>query len=163
MRKLIESKLTFLKYFQLIGVVIGLLITGYLITYLDFNNLKSTDVMSVILMLLFFGFNFYVFYLFLKRKYETALKWMSFLLIIQLISISIDNFFYSAVNLIGIYFKLDLKVDTIIGLDFQFSHFMTTFTSGTSYFLIKINLVAVFMLFYVSNIFQELKIMNNKS
>lgn len=161
MRKKIESKLIFLKYFQLIGVFLGILVTGYLITYLNFNNLKSADVISVFLMLLFFGLNFNVFLLFKNKKNEKALKWMSFMLIIQLISVTINGFFYSAVNLFGINFKLDLKSDTIIGLDFQFSHFMTTISSDSS-FLIKLNLISLFMLFYVSKINQELKAINNQ-
>jgi|GEM_PF-6185775 len=161
MRKKIESKLIFLKYFQLIGVVLGILVTGYLITYLNFNNLKSADVISVFLMLLFFGLNFNVFLLFKNKENEKALKWMPFMLIIQLISVTINGFFYSAVNLFGINFKLDLASDTIIGLDFQFSHFMTTISSDSS-FLIKLNLIALFMLFYVSKINQELKAINNQ-
>jgi hypothetical protein len=162
MRKKIESKFTFLKYFQLIGVVIGLVVTGYLITFLNFNNLKFADVISVFLMLLFFGLNLYVYSLFQNKKHEKALKWMSFMLIIQLISVTINGFFYSAVHLFGINFKLDLTSDTIIGLDFQFSHFMATISSDSSSFLIKINLVALFMLFYISKINHELKTINNQ-
>jgi hypothetical protein len=162
MRKKLESKISFLKYYQLIGVIIGFLVIMYFISILNFNNVKSVEIITLLMMLLFFGFNFYSYLLFYWKKYELGLKWISFLLLMQLISISIDGFFYSAVNLFGINFKIDLTKDTIIGFDFQFSHFMVSMSSLTNIFLLKINLVAVFMLFYVSKIQQELKKFNNK-
>ena len=97
-----------------------------------------------------------------KKKYVLGLKWFSFLLILQLISITIDDFFYSAVNLFGLNFVLDFTKDSIIGFDFQVSHIMLTFTSNFETFLVKLNLEAIFMLFYISKIYQELKDINIK-
>jgi hypothetical protein len=163
MKKKLESRIFFLKYFQLIGAIIGFLVTIYFISILNFDNVKHIELVTLFMMILFFGFNFYSYFLFYRKKHELGLKWTSFLLLMQLISITIDGFFYSAVNLIGINLKLDLTQDSIIGLDFQISHFITVFSFDKTVFLIKINLVAIFLLFYLSNIYQELKIMKNNS
>ena len=158
----LEKKISFLKYYQLTGVILGLLLLIYLMLNLNFSEIKLFEIGIVSLMIIFFGLNFYVYLLLKKKKYVLGLKWFSFLLILQLISITIDDFFYSAVNLFGLNFVLDFTKDSIIGFDFQVSHIMLTFTSNFETFLVKLNLVAIFMLFYISKIYQELKDINIK-
>ena len=158
----LEKKISFLKYYQLTGVILGLLLLIYLMLNLNFSEIKLFEIGIVSLMIIFFGLNFYVYLLLSKNKYELGLKWISFLLILQLISITIDDFFYSAVNLFGLNFVLDFTKDSIIGFDFQVSHIMLTFTSNFETFLVKLNLEAIFMLFYISKIYQELKDINIK-
>lgn len=65
--------------------------------------------------------------------------------------------FYSAINGIGINVTLDLTEDVIAGFDFHPSQFLVDLVNNMNIFIVKINLVALVMLFYTLRVFQEIK------
>lgn len=78
-------------------------------------------------------------------------------LFIQFIAFNIFGLYYSAINGIGINFTLDMTNDVITGFDFYPSQFLIAITSKSELFILKINLVAIAMLFYTSKVFQQIK------
>ena len=78
-------------------------------------------------------------------------------MLIQLIAFNVFGLFYSAINGIGIKVTLDLKNDVIVGFDFHPSHFLLALNSNIDVSVVKINLMAIAMLFYTEKVFQKIK------
>lgn len=152
-----EPFLNKLKYYQLFGVVIGVFMTIYMVY--NFYKIQSLEILTLSFSIIFFGLNFYSFFLLKNKNIKKAIILIQLLLIVQLFSIHISEYFYSAVNGIALYLTLNLKDDLLIGLEFRLSNFLLTSSESANNCLIKLNLIPFFILMYLS----KFKIVNHKA
>jgi hypothetical protein len=157
--KRLEKKLNFIEIYQIIGGFIGLLFMSYMfITTKLYEIIKWYDYISTIAPFLFFGFCIYSGIQINKKNYVQGLKLVSISLLIQLIAFNVFGLFYSAINGIGVNLTLNFTNDVIAGFDFYPSQFLLTSNSNSDIFIVKINLVAIVMLFYTAKVYQKIKL-----
>ena len=152
--------LSFLKYYQLFGSVLGFIISFYLIkTTIDFTDVSVKDYLSLTLLFSFFIFNLYSAILLFQKKNLIGLKLIIISLLLQIVGFNIAGLFYTAINGIAVNFTIDMTKDFIVGFEFQFSQFLLSSVTDNNIVVFKINFLAIFLLFYVSNKFNKLKIL----
>lgn len=160
--KRLKKYINFLEIYQIIGGLVGLLITIYLLLTSDLHKYNSIiGYITLITPFLFFGFCIYSGVLLNSKKYALGLKLVFISFLFQLIEFEIFGLFYSSINGLGIKIRLDLTKDVFFGFDYQPSHFLFQTSLNLEVFIIKINLIAIFMLFFIYNIYNALK--KNKS
>ena len=76
----------------------------------------------------------------------------------QLIAFDVFGLFYSAINGIGLNLTLNLTNGVIAGFDFYPSQFLLALNSIGSIFIVKINLITIAMLFYISKVYLKIKL-----
>jgi len=156
--KRLIKKINFIEIYQIIGGLVGLLIMLYSLFSSNLSNYKNwMGFITIITPFIFFGFCIYSGILLNRKNYVLGLKLVFISLLMQLVAFDIFGLFYSAINGIAIKATLDLTKDVIAGLDFHPSHFLITHNSSSDIFIVKINLVAISMLFYTSKVFQKIK------
>lgn len=157
--KRVLKKVNFIEIYQIFGGVIGLLYTAYL--FFTAKHAMPQDLshyFSMITPFLFFGLCIYSGVLLNMKKYSRGLKLVMVSLILQLLSIQLFGFFYTAINGIAINLSVDLTSDFIVGFDFYISRFLIVLNSSHSNIIIKINLIAIAMLFYTAKVSREIKL-----
>lgn len=155
--KRLLRKINFIEIYQIIGGIIGLLFTSYLLFTTNLSRYVGfIDWVSIITPFIFFGFCIYSGILLNNKRYVIGFKLVFISLIIQLLSFDILGLFYAAINGIGINLTIDLTKDIIVGFDFHPSQFLIALYSYENS-IVKINLVAIAMIFYTSTVFQEIK------
>lgn len=156
--KRLEKKINFIEIYQIIGGVVGFLFMTYMfITTKLYGIIKWNDYLSIISPFLFFGFCIYSGIQINRRNYVLGFKLVFISLLIQLIAINVFGLFYSAINRIAINFTLNLTNDVIAGFDFYPSQFLLALNSNSDIFIVKINLIAIAMLFYTAKVYQKIK------
>lgn len=155
--KRLLKQINFIEIYQIIGGIVGLLIASYLFFTTSLSeNQNWMGYVSILTPFLFFGFCIYSGILLNKKKYDLGFKFVFISLIMQLVAFDVFGLFYSAINGLGIKLTLDLTKDVLVGFDFHPSHFLLMFNSD-DVFIVKINLVSIAMMFYVSKVFQKIK------
>jgi hypothetical protein len=156
--KRLEKKINFIEIYQIIGGIVGLLMMLYSLFTTDLSKYHNwMGSITLVTPFLFFGFCIYSGIVLNRKNYVLGLKLVFISLLMQLVAFDIFGIFYSAINGIAIKATLDLTKDVIAGLDFHPSHFLITYNSSSAVFIVKINLVAIAMLFYTSKVFQKIK------
>ena len=155
--KRLKKKVNFIEIYQIIGGIIGLLFTSYLLFSSSLSKYQNLmGYISLVTPFLFFGFCIYSGIQLNRKNYEHGLKLVFISLLMQLIAFDVFGLFYSAINGIGVKLTLDLTNDIIVGFDFHPSHFLIALNSSDD-FIVKINLVTIVMMFYTSKVFQKIK------
>ncbi len=156
--KRLLKKINFIEIYQIIGGFIGLLFMSYMfITTKLTGIIKWVDYFSIVIPFLFFGFCIYSGIQLNKKNYFQGLKLVLISLLMQLVAFDVFGLFYSAINGIGINLTLNLTNDVIAGFDFYPSQFLLALNSNNDIFIIKINFVAIAMLFYTSKVLNKIK------
>lgn len=156
--KRLKRRIDFLEIYQIIGGIVGLLITIYLLLTSDLHKYNSIiGYITIIFPFLFFGFCIYSGVLLNTKKYAFGLKLVFISFLFQLIEFEIFGLFYSSVNGLGIKIKFDLTNDIFFGFDYHPSHFLFQTSSNFEVFIVKINFVAIFMLYFIFNTYHDLK------
>ena len=156
--KRLLKKVNIIQNYQIIGGFLGLLITTYLLFKSNLTKyLNLTGFITMVLPFIFFGLCIYSGYLLKKKNYNKGFNLVLITLFLQVIAFEIGSLFYSSVNGIGIKLTLNLMKDSIVGFDFHPSHFLFQLKSNEDYLIIKFNIVAIIMLFYVTSLMQEIK------
>lgn len=157
------KKINFIEIYQIIGGVLGLTIIFYLFLTTNLSEMDSfNDYFTLICSLLFFGFCIYSGVLLNKKEYSQGLKLVIISLIFQLFSFQFSNIVFTAISGIGINLKFDITNDFIVGFDFFPSHFLLLVNSSQDFFLVRINLIAIAMLFYVLNTIKMVNLYTDK-
>jgi hypothetical protein len=155
--KRLEKKINFIEIYQIIGGIVGLLFTSYLLLTTNLSTYQNwTGYVSMLTPFIFFGFCIYSGIQLNKKNYIQGLKLVFISLLMQLIAFDVFVLFYSAINGIGIKLTLDLSNDIIMGFDFHPSHFLIAPNSNSAIFIVKINLITIVMLFNTSKVFQKI-------
>ena len=155
--KRLVKKINFIEIYQIVGGLIGLLITFYLLFTTNLSeNQNGMSYVSMLTPFLFFGFCIYSGILLNKKNYVLGLKLVFISLIMQLVAFDVFGLFYSAINGIGIKLTLNLTKDALVGFDFHPSHFLLALNSDDN-FIVKINLVTIALMIYTSNVYQQIK------
>jgi hypothetical protein len=154
-RKLIK-KINFIEIYQVIGGLIGVLFSIYLFVFSN-SNITLSGLIPLTLIFLFFIFNIYSGILLNRKKFDIGLNLVVVSLVFQLIAFDIAGVFYAAVNGISIDMTFDLTNDVIVGFDFQFSQFLMSSASSIEKLTFKLNLLAMFLLFFTSKVIYDLK------
>lgn len=156
--KRLLKKINSIQNYQIIGGFLGLLITSYLLFTSNLSKyLNLMGLITMVLPFIFFGLCIYSGYLLKKKNYNKGFNLVLITLFLQVVAFEIGNLFYSSVNGIGIKLTLNLMKDSIVGFDFHPSHFLFQLKSNEDYLIIKFNIVAIIMLFYVTSLMQEIK------
>ena len=157
------KKINFIKYYQVVGGLIGIVIMAYLFYYVNLTKyFNIMGVISLIFPFIFFGFCIYSGYLLKIKEYYKGLNLVLILLLFQVVAFEIENVYYSVINGFGIKFTINLTKDFILGFDFHPSHFLFQLRNNSGNLILKFNIVAIFFIFYVSNILNETKKINFK-
>lgn len=157
--KRLEKKINFIEIYQIIGGIVGLLFTSYLLFTTNLSTYQNwMGYISILTPFLFFAFCIYSGIQLNKKNYVQGLKLVFISLLMQLIAFDIFGLFYSAINGIGINLTLNLTNDVITGFDFYPSQFLLALNSNSDIFIVKINLITIAMLFYTSKVFQKIKL-----
>jgi len=156
--KRLEKKINFIEIYQIIGGIVGILIMGYYLIATDLSKYHNwMGFITLVTPFIFFGFCIYSGILLNMKNYVLGLKLVFISLLLQFIAFDIFGLFYSAINGVGVKVTLDLSNDVIVGLDFHPSQFLITHNPGSDVFMVKINLVAIAMLFYTLKVFKIIK------
>lgn len=155
--KSVLKKINFIEIYQIFGGVIGVLYTAYL--FFTAKHAMPQDFshyFSMITPFLFFGFCIYSGVLLNMKKYGQGLRFVMVSLIFQLLSVQLFGFFYTAINGIAINLSIDFTSDFIVGLDFYISRFLIVLNSSHANIMVRINLIAIAMLFYTAKVSREM-------
>lgn len=157
--KRLERKINFIEIYQIIGGLVGVLFMSYMFVTSKMSGITNWfDYISMFTPFLFFGFCIYSGILLNKKNYVQGLKFVFVSLLMQLIAFDVFGLFYSAINGIGLNLTLNLTNDVIAGFDFYPSQFLLALNSIGSIFIVKINLITIAMLFYISKVYLKIKL-----
>ncbi len=141
------KKLNILGYYQLIGGIIGLLFTLYILL-----NQSILNGLSMILFLIALGlmaFSIYCGFLILKKQYEKGINFSMINQALQVIGFGVlgYSFKYTSGILLGL--TVDLTNDLIIGLNFNVTTWKMNWNSDPDLTYLSINFVAIFILGFI--------------
>ncbi|WP_028375095.1 hypothetical protein [Leeuwenhoekiella sp. MAR_2009_132] len=153
------KKLNILGYYQLIGGIIGLLFTLYILM-----NQPVLNGPLMVIYLIAIGLMIYTIYcgfLLIKKQYEKGINFSMINQALQVIGFGVlgYGFKYTSGILAGL--KVDLTNDFIIGLNFNVTTWKMNWNSDPDLTYININFVAIFILGFIFK--AKEKFDNNKS
>ena len=156
----ILDKIKGLGYYQIIG---GLLVFWSLIKYLfGIGNLTGSLFVLVLLAMSMFSFSIYCGILVLNN-FKKGLKYSSINQLLQSITFSFGSYYY----LFGSGLLLVLGIDITENMDFMFKLKSSTFNLGVNpnrYNLyLGINIIALYLIYFIGQISEKLKIEESKS
>lgn len=156
-------RINFLELYLIIGGLIGIIIQVDKLLSLNLGNYESLfSFITLYLPFIFFLFSIYNGLLLTYKKYELGLKLARFNFCLQLISFIAFGLCYEYYLGIGINIALELTNDTIFGLGFNFSEFVFGLVRNVNAFEIRFNVLALFMIYFISKVLEDLKNCNLK-
>ena len=152
--KEIITQFTTLGVYQIVGGVIGLILTVLII-------LKTTVIQPLILFIIVVALGLYLYsiycgYLLLRRK-TTGLRHSTFNQCLQLISFSYMGYAFQYLS--GIYFLIGLDLTNSIAFNFGlgFSSWQININTDSESLIVNLNLVALFIVVYIDKIKKQVK------
>lgn len=152
------KKINFLEYFLIIGGLVGIIIQVDKLISLNLDNYQSLfSYITLYLPFVFFLFSIYNGLLLTYKKYELGLKLAYYSFYLQLVAFTAFGFCYEYYLGVGINIALELTNDTIFGIGFNFSEFILGLVRNVNVFEIRFNVLALFMIYYISKIIRDFK------
>lgn len=146
MKKFEEKKFDFLGIYQILGGLTGIAyFLFFLFTAKEFNGALILLIMAI----LPFLFSIYCGYMVSIKKNFRALQYSSINQILQIISFSIAGFGYQYVSGLMISIGVDYTNDFLFTMNSSISNFRFNINSDKEVLTLQINLVAVFLVFYI--------------
>ena len=152
------KKINFLEYFLIIAGLIGIIIQVNALLSIDLDKYQTLfNYITIYVPFLFFLFSIYNGLLLTYKKYELGLNLASYSFYLQLVSFTAFGLCYEYNLGIGIGITLELTNDTFFGLDFNFSQFILTLVENSNAFVVRFNVFALFMIYYISKVIKDLR------
>ena len=150
-----KQNLKYLGIYQIIGGILGLIISLLSIGVL--NRLNGGHLLIYLIILSLYSFSFYCGYLLYRGEYSKGINLSIYNNFIQIIGFGIVNYSFKYVSGIfaGVY--LDLTHDTKFGLDLGISTWELSLNSNSGSLLVNFNFIALLILNYLVNVKEKLE------
>ena len=148
----IKSDLTKLGIYQVIGGSMGVLMVAWL------GMPRKLDLLTMlgIIMLAFFCYSIFCGILCLQKK-ESALRHSQINHYLQLICFGISGFAYQYASGVYLVVGLDLTDSFIAKFGVGISHFVLHVNSDTDQIVVKLNIVALILIFWIDKLTKKVK------
>lgn len=149
-----KNSLNYFGIYQIFGGIIGILI----LLFLNYTRLNSYEILAIIISYLLYAFSIFCGYMILKGKLKKGINLSIINNFIQVLGFGALGFAFKFVSGISLSLNLDLREDTIIGLNLDVSNMQINLIGNSESIFININLIAIFVLYYLLKLKDKLTI-----
>lgn len=146
----LKSRINILAYYQIVGGAIGIIFLVWMVA--TTFPIQGLNILLYLFMAVFLGFSIYSGWLLVEKRIETGLTFSKINQILQVFGIAFGGFAYEYVAGLAFLSGIDLEDGANFIFNFTFSKFELYFNSSKDFARIEINLVAIYLVYFISKL-----------